>query len=366
MGWVYNASPEVESMSKYPAIIAVCIILTLLMALTVSTRIAVRWQQHRTGPDDYIMAVAMLFSIVYSTLCIVQTRYGLGLPLSVRPRQNLSTYTKVNFAGRPFYQFGIGLFKLALCVSYLRLLSGTSKKFYRSIIIAIAAISTLGHLAWTLVLILNCHPVSKSWTPTEAGHCLPFGPTNYGMAGFSIGCDITTILVPIPMLLDLKVRPAQRAGIIALFSLGLFTTICSILRLTQIRVIAYGDGNSTMLVLWGTIEFNVGNIITSVPYLAPLFRRWVSDFGYRIGYGSRSHTIHTTENYIMKSYGKNSVKSSVNHDPTSTISKRAVIRTPSEELILGAGDEPGPREIIRTTEYKVVVDEDKTIKDYRN
>jgi hypothetical protein len=108
------------------------------------------------------------------------------------------------------------------------------------------------------------------------------------------------------------------------------------------------------------------NIITSVPYLAPLFRRWVSDFGYRIGYGSRSHTVHTTENYILKSYGKNSVKSSVNHDPTSTISKRTVIRTPSEELILGVGDEPGPREIMRTTEYKVVVDEDRTVKDYNN
>jgi hypothetical protein len=47
-------------MSNYPAIIAVCIVLTLLMTLTVSTRIAVRWQQHRTGLDDYIMAVAMV------------------------------------------------------------------------------------------------------------------------------------------------------------------------------------------------------------------------------------------------------------------------------------------------------------------
>lgn len=106
------------------------------------------------------------------------------------------------------------------------------------------------------------------------------------------------------------------------------------------------------------------NIITSVPYLAPLFRRWVSDFGYRLGYGSRSHTIRTTENYILKGYGKNSIKSSINNDPTSIAPKRAVRRTPSEELILGAGDEPGPREIVRTTEYKVVVDGDKSTTDY--
>lgn len=75
---------------------------------------------------------------------------------------------QVNFSGRPFYQFGIGLFKLALCVSYLRLLSGTSKKLYRIIIIAIATISTLGHFAWTLVLIFNCHPVRLTLVTSDS------------------------------------------------------------------------------------------------------------------------------------------------------------------------------------------------------
>lgn len=41
------------------------------------------------------------------------------------------------------------------------------------------------------------------------------------------------------------------------FLLGLFTTICSIMRMVQIITIAK-TGNSTMLVLWGTIEMNVG------------------------------------------------------------------------------------------------------------
>ena len=66
------------------------------------------------------------------------------------------------------------------------------------------------------------------------------------------------IFLPIPLLLRLKIKPAQKAGVVCLFLLGLFTTICSIMRLTQIHRVAYGDGNSTALVLWGTIEFNVG------------------------------------------------------------------------------------------------------------
>lgn len=50
----------------------------------------------------------------------------------------------------------------------------------------------------------------------------------------------------------------KKFGIMGVFLLGLFTTICSIMRMVQIRVIAYGDGNSTMLVLWGNIEMNIG------------------------------------------------------------------------------------------------------------
>jgi hypothetical protein len=93
------------------------------------------------------------------------------------------------------------------------------------------------------------------------------------------------IFLPIPLLLQLNIKPAQKAGVVCLFLLGLFTTVCSILRLTQIHRVAYGDGNSTMLVLWGTIEFNVG-VSTTLPRdpsqtlnvhrtSLPVFRTWL-------------------------------------------------------------------------------------------
>ena len=105
-----------------------------------------------------------------------------------------------------------------------------------------------------------------SWDPDLDGSCLPFGPTNYGLAGFTIVCDVVIIILPIPLLLKLNLRAAQKAGLVCLFLLGLFTTVCSIMRITQVPVIAYGDGNSTMLVLWGAIEFNVG--VRSIYYLS--------------------------------------------------------------------------------------------------
>lgn len=165
---------------------------------------------------------------------------------------------QLNYVGRPFYQIGIAAFKASLCLSYIRLLAGTSKTLYRTIIWGVIAISTLGHIAGALVLIFFCDPVGRAWDTTNSGGCLPIGETFYGLAVFTIICDLMIIFLPVPLLLELKIKPAQKAGVVCLFLLGLFTTICSILRLTQIHRVAFGDGNSTMLVLWGTIEFNIG------------------------------------------------------------------------------------------------------------
>lgn len=80
----------------------------------------------------------------------------------------------------------------------------------------------------------------------------------YGLAIYTIITDVTILVLPIPLLLGLNIKLAQKAGVLCLFLLGFFTTVCSIMRLTQIQRVGFGDGNSTMLILWGTIEFNVG------------------------------------------------------------------------------------------------------------
>lgn len=61
MVWVQNASPEVDAASNYPTIIAVCVSITVLMMVTVSTRIYVRAAMIKMmGMDDWII----LFSAV--------------------------------------------------------------------------------------------------------------------------------------------------------------------------------------------------------------------------------------------------------------------------------------------------------------
>ena len=77
-GWVENASPAVDDVSKYPEIIAVCVCLTLFMVVLVGLRVYVRvFMLKVTGVDDWIIIFSAVCSIIYSGLCI-----GRMIPLS--------------------------------------------------------------------------------------------------------------------------------------------------------------------------------------------------------------------------------------------------------------------------------------------
>ncbi|KAM5465020.1 hypothetical protein MauCBS54593_006653 [Microsporum audouinii] len=270
MQWVYHVSPEVNAISQYPTILAVCISLTFVMTVVVCLRVWVRavWKKS-FGVDDAVIVSSAVCGIIYSALCITQSRLGLGLPLKLRPKQSLNTYATVNFAGRPFYMAGITGFKVALCIAYLRIIRHSSEKSYRHVVRGIMIFTILSHLAGTLVLFFQCSPVHKSWRPMTPGTCLPNDIVFYTLAGVSILCDLIVFLTPIPLWMKVRISRGRKLGLMAVFLLGLFTTACSVMRVVQIEIIAK-DGNSTMLILWGTIELNVGIAITCLPTLIPL------------------------------------------------------------------------------------------------
>lgn len=147
-------------------------------------------------------------------------------------------------------------FKVALCLSYLRILSAGSR-LYRRLVWIILTSCVLLHLAGTLVLMFQCKPVHKSWVPKTPGSCLRNDITFYVLAAITIIFDCIIFFLPIPILLQLQINARRKAGLMVIFLLGAFTTVCSIMRMVQIITISK-NGNSTMLVLWGVIELNVG------------------------------------------------------------------------------------------------------------
>ena len=150
---------------------------------------------------------------------------------------------------------GVTGHKVALCLAYLRLVGPTMKPFRKAVWIVMRLIIT-SHLASTLFIILQCQPVTKSWKPWLSGSCLANYPTWDVTAAITIVCDVVTFFLPVPMLARLQMDRRRKVGIILVFTLGLFTTVCSVMRMLQIKQIAK-DGNNSTLVLWGTAELNV-------------------------------------------------------------------------------------------------------------
>ncbi|KAK4650991.1 hypothetical protein QC762_700790 [Podospora pseudocomata] len=286
MVWVDNATPEVDAISQWRTIVTICAVLSFFSVVIVSARLWIRDKNHGLAADDWMSAISMVFGLLYSILCIVQTRYGLGLPIALRPKENLLPYSRSNFAGRPIYQMGISFFKVALLISYLRLFKGTNHLWYRRVVWIAMFFVVAGHLGCSLTLIFACNPVHKSWDPRVDGKCLAPGPSFTAYAIVTIISDVIVAIIPIPVLLQLKVSRGKKIGLIVIFLLGLFTTLCSVFRYMQIDNIQNGDGNSTMLIVWGVIEFNVGNMVSSLPFLAPIFLRKAKEYTSKYSGGS--------------------------------------------------------------------------------
>lgn len=208
--------------------------------------------------------------LVFLLLCgRSQTSTSIRWYVTGPSRRRYLIWPQINFAGRPFYMFGILGFKVALCWAYLRILKSSTNAHYKILIYVVMAGAIMGHVAGTFILIFQCSPPRKSWRPLTPGHCLPNDATFYGLAAVTIVFDLIIFFLPIPLLVKLNINNKKKIALIGVFLLGLLTTVCSVMRMIQIIAIAR-TGNSTMLVLWGVIELNVGvSRSSTLPPLPP-------------------------------------------------------------------------------------------------
>ncbi|KAI5361685.1 hypothetical protein Slin14017_G084180 [Septoria linicola] len=270
MGWIANASPELEHQSRWRSIMATTLVFTVLMIIVVALRFWIR--RRILHKEDWLTLGTMIVSIIYSASVIVQTKYGLGLPVQLQPIENWRNYVLCNYAARPFYLFGLAGFKLALCISYLRMTKGSTDYNYRRFIIAVAIFSTASHMIFVVLYFCQCIPLSKMFDRTVIGECLPFAPVNYAISVVVILCDIIIFLLPMPLIHRLHLERAVKLGLTIVFALGLLTTVLSIMRASQIHRIAYVDGDLTYFVIRSGLELNIGIITSCLPVLRPVLR----------------------------------------------------------------------------------------------
>lgn len=97
------------------------------------------------------------------------------------------------------------------------------------------------------------------------------------MAGTNIALDILVYILPITMLLRIKTMPVRKKiGVGLMFSVGLFVTICSIIRLRYL--VQWGKTtnptwHNNYPALWSMVETNLSVVCACLPSMAGLFQR---------------------------------------------------------------------------------------------
>ncbi|ESA42648.1 hypothetical protein GE21DRAFT_8096 [Neurospora crassa] len=269
MAWTYNTTdPDAPTIGHQ--ITGVAIALTVLSFVTVCLRTYVRaFILKAIGFDDWVIIITWVAAAGFAVVTIVQTRWGLGLvDMEDFPSQNMYNFNILQYIGAPFYISSIFGFKLALLTSYLRFIP---KGGYRYLTLGVIVSCFLFHLSFLLVQLNLCQPAAKQWDYSIPGKCLKGVPFYTSMASLTIIFDVTAMLLPFPVLLKSQIQTRKKVVLLGMFGLGLFITIIQIIRIQTVKRLV-NPIDSAPLIMWSTVENNLGIIVTNVPTLAPLIK----------------------------------------------------------------------------------------------
>lgn len=117
-----------------------------------------------------------------------------------------------------FYTLSVGFAKLSILCFYIQLSPVTWFRFATvALMVAVATFSVV----YACINLFPCRPVQASWDYTiQDANCLDSWAGYLALSILNIIIDITTLALPIPILLPLQISTRQKASLIAIFGAG--------------------------------------------------------------------------------------------------------------------------------------------------
>ncbi|KAJ6086212.1 hypothetical protein N7486_010493 [Penicillium sp. IBT 16267x] len=122
-----------------------------------------------------------------------------------------------------------------------------------------------------------CEPLPKFWVHSIPGHCLNTITYFRAIAGTNLATDVLLLVLPMPIVWGLHRPASERLALIAVFALGAFVTVVSIIRIALLTSPDDPDplwGN-TQGTIWTSVETSIGVVCVNLPTMSPLFRRYI-------------------------------------------------------------------------------------------
>lgn len=160
---------------------------------------------------------------------------------------------------------------------YLRIFPNRSFVYSAYLAMAFVAIPTI---VFIFLQIFQCAPVSYIWEGWVDGfgkhQCINVNTLAYAAASFSIAQDFIILVLPLPLLYSLNMGSRSKAGIMIMFSLGIFIMVTSCVRLRYI--LSFGATTNPCWdyadpLIWTGLEAAVSIIVACLPAIRVLVNR---------------------------------------------------------------------------------------------
>ncbi|KAK8012183.1 major facilitator superfamily protein [Apiospora arundinis] len=238
------------------------------------------------GHDDWAIVTSFVVLTAVTIGAELMVIYGLGTDLWTLDDIHINIVLILFYIAEFAYVIESTLTKISILLLYLRIFP--DRKF-RKHVFMLMVVMALFCAAFVVTLLTYCVPFDYTWmrwNNERHGKCINMDAQTYTCAALNIVLDIVIFFMPIPQLKILTFPPPLRMkldlswkkkmGIIFTFLVGLFVTICSVVRLHALIDWTLST-NPTMdyakLAVWSLVELDVGVICACMPGMAGLFRR---------------------------------------------------------------------------------------------
>ncbi|POS86267.1 hypothetical protein EPUL_001221, partial [Erysiphe pulchra] len=272
------------------------IIFFVITMIVLGCRLFTRYSNTgRLWADDWVALVAGICLVLVASLQIYVCSLGFGKHIWQIPMTKGLQLIKPFYALQFLYIAVQVLAKISLLLIYQRIYP--SSKFQRICTLGIAFVATHG-LAFIITIFFQCKPIRSSWDPATKNDCLGAPAIGFAGAGFSIVEDLVIIFLPLPQLIRLQVRTAQKIALIFMFSIGSFACITSIVRLKYLSTFENSTDltwENTDILVWSILEIEVTVICACLPTLRPLFVEIIPGAFRTIKTGSSNSRINSSD-----------------------------------------------------------------------
>ncbi|KAF2496961.1 hypothetical protein BU16DRAFT_560270 [Lophium mytilinum] len=227
-------------------------------------------------PDDYVMVVT--FGCYTTLLILIQLSGHFGtneydpatraeILANAHDVASRIRGSKIVVGSNQCYLLTLWGVKACLCTLYYQMTRRTFQNFFVKLVIGYVV---LGFIATEIPLFILCRPFSQYWSIFPySTQCTTYHTYCIIQTVFNISSDALMLAIPIPMILRASVKPAKKAALVGVFSMGVFVILAAFLN----KYYNFTLPGTTVYMVWHIREASVSVMVANLMCWWPLLRK---------------------------------------------------------------------------------------------